>query len=567
MSEAIDWDIDLPTDPDEEYRALVRALRRTQGFGLLFVRCSPAEGTRLIQRVQTDLPQKTAAVLSFDQPITDGNLYSRVEEYLEHTNHPNILFIQGLEHSIYDYEDTKRRQDNWQSPDLYSYSWKGVPRVLMNLNQQRERFRDTFNTCFVFLIPNFVLSYLANRAPDFFDWRSGIFQLPMDAERLQQESQRVYSERFNLEDYEALTSNERRQKILEVQALIDEDHQTLDCRAEPYFEQGLLFATAGKLEEAIAAFDQAVAIKPDDHDTLYNKGIALGKLERYVEAIASYDQVIAIKPDKYEPFYNKGTALNKLRLYKEAIVAFDQSLALNPDDQIASCLFLIKGSVLRILGRDEEAITAFDQSLAVEPDDPRVFFNKGVALRDLRRYEEAISAFDQAIAINLEYHEAFFIKGAVLFQLGRDEEAITAFDQALAIKPEYPEAFFIKGMALRFVERYVEAIAAFDQALAIKPDDQDALNNKGNALGNLGRYEEAIAAYDRALAIKPDYHNAFYNKACCYGLQKDVVKAVEFLQQAIGLNLKYRKDAKTDSDFDGVRDDERFRAVVDTVST
>ncbi len=77
----------------------------------------------------------------------------------------------------------------------------------------------------------------------------------------------------------------------------------------------------------------------------------------------------------------------------------------------------------------------------------------------------------------------------------------------------------------------------------------------------------AIAAYDHALAIKPDKDEAFYNKACCYGLQKDVVKAVEFLEQAINLDPKYRKDAKTDSDFDGVRDDDRFRAVVDTVST
>ncbi len=462
MSEAIDWDSDLPTDPDEEYRALVRALRRTQGFGLLFVRCSPAEGTRLIQRVQTDLPQKTAAVLSFDQPITDGNLYSRVEEYLEHTNHPNILFIQGLEHSIYDYEDTKRRQDNWQSPDLYSYSWKGVPRVLMNLNQQRERFRDTFNTCFVFLIPNFVLSYLVNRAPDFFDWRSGIFQLPMDAERLQQESQRVYSERFNLEDYEALTSNERRQKILEVQALIDEDHQTLDRRAELYFEQGLLFATAGKLEEAIAAFDQALAIKPDKHEAFYGKGVVLGNLGRYEAAIAAYDQALAIKPDLHDAFYNKGIALGNL-------------------------------------GRYEEAIAAFDQAVAIKPDEHDTFYNKGIALGNLGRYEEAI--------------------------------------------------------------------AAYDQALAIKPDNHDTFTNKGNALGYLGRYEEAIAAYDQALAIQPDKHDAFYNKACCYGLQEDVVKAVESLKHAIKLNPKYREYAKTDSDFDGVRDDERFRAVIDTVST
>jgi len=462
MSEAIDWDIDLPTDPDEEYRALVRALRRTQGFGLLFVRCSPAEGTRLIQRIQTDLPQKTAAVLSFDQPIADGNLYSRVEEYLNHHNHPNILFIQGLEHSIYDYEDTKRHQDNWQSPDLYSYSWKGVPRVLMNLNQQRERFRDTFNTCFVFLIPNFVLSYLVNRAPDFFDWRSGIFQLPMDAERLQQEFQRVYSERYNIEDYEALTPNERRQKILEVQALIDEDHQTLDRRADLYFEQGLLFDTAGRYEEAIAAYDQALAIKPDTHEAFYNKGNALGSLGRYEEAIAAYDQALAIKPDDHAAFNNKGNALGNL---------------------------------------------------------------------------------------------------------GRYEEAIAAFDQILAIKPDYHDALNNKGVALGNLERYEEAIAAYDQALALKPDKHAAFFNKGVALVNLERYEEAIAAFDQALALKPDKHAAFYNKACCYGLQKDVVKAVEFLQQAIGLNPKYREYTKTDSDFDGVRDDERFRAVVDTVST
>jgi len=499
MSEAIDWDIDLPTDPDEEYRALVRALRRTQGFGLLFVRCSPAESTRLIQRVQTDLPQKTAAVLSFDQPITDGNLYSRVEEYLEHTNHPNILFIQGLEHSIYDYEDTKRRQDNWQSPDLYSYSWKGVPRVLMNLNQQRERFRDTFNTCFVFLIPNFVLSYLVNRAPDFFDWRSGIFQLPMDAERLQQESQRVYSERFNLEDYEALTSNERRQKILEVQALIDEDHQTLDRRADLYFEQGLLFATAGKWKEAIAAYDRALAIKPDKDEAFNNKGIALRNLGRYEEAIAAYDQALAIKPDFHEAFYNKGFALGDLGRYEEEIAAYDQALAIKPDKDEA---FNNKGFALRNLGRYEEAIAAYDQALAIKPDKDEAFNNKGNALDESGRYEEAIAAYDQALAIKPDKHDAFYNKGIALSNLGCYEEAIAAYDQALAIKPDKHDAFYNKGNALSNLGRYEEAIAAYDQALAIKPNKHDAFGNKGIALSNLGRYEEAIAAFDQVLAIR-----------------------------------------------------------------
>jgi hypothetical protein len=45
--------------------------------------------------------------------------------------------------------------------------------VLIHLNQQRERFRDTFNTRLVFLLPDEQMTQLVKQAPDFFDWRSG----------------------------------------------------------------------------------------------------------------------------------------------------------------------------------------------------------------------------------------------------------------------------------------------------------------------------------------------------------------------------------------------------------
>ena len=99
--------------------------------------------------------------------------------------------------------------------------------------------------------------------------------------------------------------------------------------------------------------------------------------------------------------------------------------------------------------------------------------------------------------------------------------------------------------------------------MRFKPDKHEALYNKGTALANLGRYEEAIAAYDQALAIKPDKHAALYNKACCYGLQGDVEKAVECLNAAISLDSESLELAKTDTDFDPIRHDERFRALVE----
>lgn len=75
-------------------------------------------------------------------------------------------------------------------------------------------------------------------------------------------------------------------------------------------------------------------------------------------------------------------------------------------------------------------------------------------------------------------------------------------------------------------------------------------------------YDEAIASYDQALKINPNDGDAFYNKACCYGLQGQVDLAIANLKQAIELNPKYCEIAKTNSDFDRVRNDKQFQNLI-----
>ncbi|MCU0526187.1 MAG: hypothetical protein MUF72_15320, partial [Elainella sp. Prado103] len=173
-------------DPDREYRALLRSLRWTEGFGLLFVQCSPAEGVRLVERVQSDLPQKRIDLLTLTEPIE--KLYETVAAFPQ-IDQLDVLFIQGIEYSLYDYE----KNQIWDETDnRYGYSEKNVSRLLTHLNLSRERFHHHLNVHLVFLVPLFALKYLSRRAPDFFDWRSGVLEFPSDLDTLDQQTTRIF---------------------------------------------------------------------------------------------------------------------------------------------------------------------------------------------------------------------------------------------------------------------------------------------------------------------------------------------------------------------------------------
>ena len=146
------------------------------------------------------------------------------------------------------------------------------------------------------------------------------------------------------------------------------------------------------------------------------------------------------------------------------------------------------------------------------------------------------------------------------------QEAFVCLNHLITYLPDSPEisfVWFLLGNVLYRLQRYEEAIASYDRALELKPDDDQAWNNRGIVLDNLQRYEEALASYDKALELNPDDDDTWYNKACVYSLQKNVDLAIENLAQAINLNPEYREMAKTDSNFDNIREEPKFKALIE----
>jgi tetratricopeptide (TPR) repeat protein len=331
-----------PLTKEEVSQVFINTLDLISGFSILFLQCSPAEANQLIPRVRQELPEKNIKVLDLVEPI--DNLYKLVGGIADR-EFINILFIRGLERSLED--DIK---PGYKGLGDY-YNLNTVPQILSHLNQQRENFRDYFgNICFVFVLPKFAIRYFVRRAPDFYDWNSGVFRIEdLDSNSLP-----------NL-----LLLSDASTEYLELASSV----QQLLAEANNLFY-------AGRYEESITSYDRAISFKHDLHEAWYDRGVALGKLGRYEEAIKSYNRAISFKHDKHEAWYNRGVALGNVGQYEKAIESYDRALFIKPDFNIA---WVNKGIIQGNLSRYKESIDSFDQAISIKPDLHIAWSNRGIS--------------------------------------------------------------------------------------------------------------------------------------------------------------------------------------------
>ena len=324
MLELSKWDLDIETNDGEEYTSLVRAVRRThQRFKLLFVSCSPSQGEKIRGDLMADVPTKKYQLLDVKESI--DNLYKAINN-IPNLTELDVLFIRGLEYSIFEYEDrefgdiSKRSQSK-----VYGGSWAGVSPVLAKLNMQRELFRDRFpHICFVFLLPHFAIDYFIRRAPDFYDWKSGIYRFETDAGDLRSQVAKIWDSE-DYEKYARLTSEKKLAKIREIRACLDEVHD-LDRSWKLMSQLGLLYVTCDLYLPALDTFDRAIEINQDYAKNWNGRGVALVNLGRNEEALDSFDRAIQINHDYDDAWSGKVIALINLDRIEETFYVFDRNL-------------------------------------------------------------------------------------------------------------------------------------------------------------------------------------------------------------------------------------------------
>jgi quercetin dioxygenase-like cupin family protein len=83
-----------------------------------------------------------------------------------------------------------------------------------------------------------------------------------------------------------------------------------------------------------------------------------------------------------------------------------------------------------------------------------------------------------------------------------------------------------------------------------------------NSYAEQGEVDRARAVYAQLLENHPDAWQGLFNAACFESRFGDHERAFEYLERAVELDPSAREYAVNDSDFDPIREDERFKSLV-----
>jgi tetratricopeptide (TPR) repeat protein len=134
-----------------------------------------------------------------------------------------------------------------------------------------------------------------------------------------------------------------------------------EALARRYLQRGLHFADTERLDLALAAYDRALRIHPQDADILLFQGQVHYDRADYAAALSSYSQAIQIAPKTLHAYLFRGSTRVKLQDFSGALADFTAALDIDPDHPVANAQrAMIKGHLGDLRGAIEDATRALD---------------------------------------------------------------------------------------------------------------------------------------------------------------------------------------------------------------
>jgi tetratricopeptide (TPR) repeat protein len=295
-------------DSDSILDQIERVVRWGDEFRLAFVKCNHSAQREMRRRSLLDrLRDQRVLEISLEKHVV--SLLDEIKPLWNPDQPPAAVCVYGLEHSL--------REQGQNSP------------VLGRLNHDRDLLRQFIPAALLIWLPDFALDYVARGAPDFWAWRSGVYEFQTDSALWQAESIAAFSDQDAV-SLGSLSWEDKQKEIIRLeellrtsQALTRQDKQVKQTNRRLLHQLGFLYDSLGRQSEAFDRYQESLKLAKalgdragegatlNNLSQIYRARGDLDTAERYLEESLAIQRVIGDRA-------GEGTTLNNLSLIYQA---------------------------------------------------------------------------------------------------------------------------------------------------------------------------------------------------------------------------------------------------------
>jgi tetratricopeptide (TPR) repeat protein len=323
-----------------------------------------------------------------------------------------------------------------------------------------------------------------------------------------------------------------------------------------FIERGYQAMSDGRIADALADFDRAIALSPGSARAHANRAVALIHSRKFEDAQAALSRAESLAGSEKD--FVIGQAYGLLHLAQdrpaEAAEAFTRSLAISPENAFT---LGARGGAYVQLGRFEEALADWNRAVELEPSNLGLLQDKARLAAFRRDERTALAAVERILVVDDKSLTGLALKGEILLQFGKSAEAALAYGRALEIIDGQIAAEIDESMKARMTGARInlliaggrvadalaqsaanlklrpndpaelnegcwarvtanvelnQALELCERSLSIRPDSAATIDSRAWVKLRLGRLDDAIADFDRALSLAPEQSASLFGR-------------------------------------------------------
>jgi len=302
----------------------------------------------------------------------------------------------------------------------------------------------------------------------------------------------------------AIAKGEHRQALNLLSALIDDASLTNDRRATALTDRGVVHTRLANPRAAIADFNKAVQLYPENPTIYNNRGVTLLGLGFTDEAIKDFDRAVLLAPGYLAALSNRASA--HMRLGRTGDALRDLTVAIRIAGAGAGETGLATARALVYLAehRPYAALRDLDHALGADTRSAEAYRLRARARLALGANAEALEDLSRAIAFEAQNADAFRMRGQAFLMSRNATAAIKDFTSVIELAPASAAGYLERGHAHILADAFREAEADLARALTLEPSSAIAYAYRAMMLKKMGQAELGAVEIDKAVKLAPD---------------------------------------------------------------